>query len=73
MWCSAPIQTAIVPAEKKAYDLGVLLVDAIRTRARYPDQDLMHSAMKERMRALVSYNKDTWVHEYTYWNEKGWL
>jgi multimeric flavodoxin WrbA len=68
-----PDPKAIGPAEKKANDLGGLLVNAIRTRARYPDQDLMHAEMKERMRSLVSYNKDTWVHEYTYWNEKGWL
>jgi multimeric flavodoxin WrbA len=68
-----PDPSALVPAEKKAYDLGGLLVNAIRTGTRYPDQDLMHSEMKERMRALVSYNKDIWVHEYTYWKEKGWL
>ena len=64
---------ALVIAEKNAYDLGSLLVNAIRNRTRYPDQDLMHAEMKERMRALVSYQKDIWVHEYTYWKEKGWL
>jgi multimeric flavodoxin WrbA len=64
---------ALVIAEKNAYDLGGLLVNAIRNRTRYPDQDLMHAGMKERMRTLVSYNKDTWVHEYTYWKEKGGL
>lgn len=68
-----PNPSALDPAEKKAYDLGGILVNAIRNRIRYPDQDLMHSEMKERMRSLVSYNKDIWVHEYTYWKEKGWL
>jgi multimeric flavodoxin WrbA len=65
--------SALISAEKKAYDLGGFLVNAIRNGVRYPDQDMMHSEMKEQMKILVSGNKDVWVHEYTYWKEKGWL
>ncbi|MDD1706515.1 MAG: flavodoxin family protein [Methanoregulaceae archaeon] len=65
--------SALSSAEKKANDLGGFLVNAIRSGIRYPDQDLMHSEMKERMRALVLFKKDIWVHEYAYWKEKGWL
>ena len=63
----------IIPAEKKAYELGARLVSAIETREHDPDQDLFHAGMKERMRALVSENRDLWSHEYRYWSEKGWL
>lgn len=68
-----PDPSAILQAEQKAYYLGGILVTAIENRVRYPDQDLMHSEMKERMRILVSNNKDIWVHEYAYWKKKGWL
>jgi len=68
-----PDPTLLSVAEKQASDLGVALAQAISGNARYPDQELQHAEMKARMRALVTTNKDIWVHEYTYWMEKGWL
>ncbi len=68
-----PDPTLLAVAEQQAFDLGATLVQAILGRTRYPDQELQHAEMKARMRALVSANKDIWVHEYAYWQEKGWF
>ena len=68
-----PDPSLLIPAEKQAYELGIRLVTAIRNQEHYPDQDLFHAGMKERMQALVSHNKEIWSHEYQYWREKGWL
>lgn len=56
-----------------AFELGAILVQAISGKTRYPDRELQHAGMKACMRALVTANKDIWVHEYMYWKEKGWL
>ena len=68
-----PDPDALIPAEKRAYDLGALLVSAIKNQVRFPDQDLFHAGMKQRMQELVSRNRDIWSHEYQHWSEKGWL
>ena len=57
----------IVPAEGRAYELGKKLAKAIATRETYPEQEKLHAAMQERMRALVTANKDRWHHEYDFW------
>ena len=62
---------AIVPAEGRAYELGKRLVQAIEKKETYPDQERRHAEMLERMRALVTANKDRWHHEYDYWREAG--
>lgn len=61
----------IVPAEGRAYDLGKKLVRAIEKKETYPDQERRHAEMLERMRVLVTANKDRWHHEYDYWREAG--
>ena len=68
-----PDPTLLSVAEQQASELGVTLVQAITGKTRYPEQELQHAEMKARMRALVSAHKDIWVHEYGYWQEKGWL
>ncbi|KLK87607.1 iron-sulfur protein [Methanoculleus sediminis] len=61
----------IVPAEGRAYELGRKLAKAIEKKETYPDQEELHAAMLERMRLLVTANKDRWHHEYDYWKEAG--
>ncbi len=57
----------------QAYQLGITLADAICTKADYPEQKEGHAAMFERMKQLVSFNKDNWPYEYQYYLEKKWL
>jgi len=59
--------------EKQAYEMGEILADAIKNRQTWPEQDIVHSEMKERMKYLVTLNKDNWHHEFDYWKKKGWL
>ncbi len=61
----------IVPAEGRAYELGRRLARAIEKKETYPDQEEFHAAMLDRMRALVTANRDRWHHEYDYWREAG--
>ncbi|WP_332449617.1 flavodoxin family protein [Methanoculleus sp.] len=61
----------IVPAEGRAYELGKRLAQAIETKETYPEQEKFHAEMLERMRALVTANKDRWQHEYDYWKAAG--
>ncbi len=68
-----PDPTILKLAENQAYDLGTNLVEAIRNKTKYPDQEAVHFGMKERMRALVMANQDIWTHEYDHWLKKGWL
>lgn len=60
-------------AKKEAFTLGEKLTDAITTRKTWPKQEKIHAEMKERMKYLVSQNKDEWVHEYSYLKKQGWL
>lgn len=54
-------------------DLGKNLVQAIREQTTYPEQEAFHADMKERMIALVTANRDMWVHEYEYLKNRGWI
>ncbi len=62
-----------IKARDKARILGKDLVDAIQVQKKFPEQEAVHHEMHERMKALVTFNKDTWKHEYAYWQNKGWL
>ena len=62
---------AIVPAEGRAYELGRRLAEAIANKETYPEQERLHAMMLERMRALITANKDRWHHEYDYWKAAG--
>lgn len=55
-------------AEEKAFRLGQDLAAAIAEKRAYPDQQALHAGMAERMKALVTANRDRWRHEYDYWH-----
>ncbi len=58
---------------KKAADMGVDLVAAIRTRRPYPAQSRVHSEfIKDFSYALIKH-KDAWTCEYEYYKAKGWI
>ncbi len=60
-------------ALQSARILGKELIDAIRVQKKYPEQETIHHQMHERMKGLIEMNKDIWKHEFTYWQNKGWL
>jgi len=60
-------------AKKEAFFAGEKLVDAISAKKTWPKQEKIHAEMKERMKYLVTLNKDEWHHEYDYWKSQGWL
>ena len=60
-------------AVKKSYGLGKVLVEAIRTKKKYPEQAAAHKAWKDRFVFSLKANKDKWAHNYQYWVEKGWI
>lgn len=64
---------AIVPAEKKAKELGRTLADAIRTGWKDPAQAKKRAEQKEHFKLIVTFNKDIWKHEYDHWKTMGWL
>ena len=68
-----PDPNAIVPAEKKAKELGRKLTNAIQTKYTDPAQQKYYRERKEHMKHLVLANKDVWTHEYEHWKTMGWL
>ena len=64
---------AIIPAEKKAKELGRKLADAIRTGYKDPAQQAYYAERKAHMKQLVLANKDIWAHEFDHWNAMGWI
>jgi multimeric flavodoxin WrbA len=64
---------AIVPAEKRAKELGRKLTNAIQMKYKDPVQEKFLSERKEYMKFLVLANKDVWTHEHEHWKTMGWL
>lgn len=58
---------AIVPAEKKAKDLGKKLAEAIKTDWKDPAQSKILAERREYFKRLVMANKDLWKHEFDHW------
>ena len=58
-------------AEKQAFTLGQELVEAIRSKKVYPDQELVHRERGEYFKALVEMNKEIWTSEYEHWKKMG--
>lgn len=59
---------ALFTAEAQAFRLGQDLAAAIAEGRAYPDQEAFHAEMAERMKTLVTANKERWKHEYDYWS-----
>jgi len=64
---------ALAAAIEDAVTLGQTLVDAIRTRRRYPDQEQMLAEHRERIRQFIEANKELLAHAYEWWVERGWI
>jgi hypothetical protein len=64
---------AILPAEKKAKELGRKLAEAIRTQWKDPVQQAYYADRKAHMKQLVLANKDVWTHEFDHWKAMGWV
>ena len=62
---------AIVPAEKKAKELGRKLAEAIKTNWKDPAQSKIQAERKGYFKRLVMANKDLWKHEYEHWEMMG--
>jgi len=64
---------AIHAAEPAARDLGRLLVEAVRARPRYPDQEAEMAENRECFAAIVRENRDMRPLEYERWVQEGWI
>ena len=64
---------ALLPAGKKAKDLGRKLAEAIGTEWKDPAQQAYYADRKARMKQLVLANKDVWTHEFDHWKAMGWI
>jgi multimeric flavodoxin WrbA len=64
---------AIGRAEPAARDLGRRLVDAIRERPRYPDQEAEMAENRKCFTRIVQANRDWRPDEYERWVRKGWI
>jgi len=53
-----------------ARELGRRLVQSIRNREVFPDQQPEREAFRNRMRRLVEGNKGEWTFEYEYWQRR---
>ena len=61
------------PKYGEAAVLGARLVEAIRTRAAFPEQEKERHAFFQRMKELIGFRKDEWPYEYEYWKSHGRL
>lgn len=59
-------------AEKKAFLLGCTLAEDIKVRKIYRTQKRRHEQNKKYFQNLVATHKGEWIHEYEYWDKKGW-
>ncbi|MCD1295289.1 iron-sulfur protein [Methanocella sp. CWC-04] len=59
-------------ASEKAYELGKDLVEAIKEKRRYPEQEKIHNLFKESFWYTVSANRERWASNYEHWVQKGW-
>ena len=55
----------------EAGDLGARMVEAIRRRQTFADQESERAAFFDRMKVLITMRKEEWPHEYRYWKSLG--
>ncbi|MBP2132179.1 multimeric flavodoxin WrbA [Methanomicrobium sp. W14] len=65
-----PDPNGIKEAKKQAYACGEELFEAIKEKKTWPEQERLHGEIGERMKVLVTQNKDEWKHEYSYWKKQ---
>jgi multimeric flavodoxin WrbA len=53
--------------------LGANLVESIRSKRAFPEQAAERQAFVNRMKQLVTMQKDIWPYEYEYWKSHGRL
>ncbi len=64
---------AMEAALVKSREMGKELVETIKEKRQYPEQEARHEAWRERFRYVILANKEHWTHNCNYWMEKGWL
>ena len=64
---------AMEAAIEKSREMGKDLVEAIKEKRQYPEQEAVHEAWRERFKYVILANKDHWTHNCDYWIEKGWI
>ena len=58
---------------EEASKLGNKLVNDIRERRIFPDQEDIIEKGKEHFRRIIEMRKNDWIEEYQYWKDSGWL
>ena len=64
---------AMEVAIAKSREMGKDLVEAIKEKRKYPEQEASHEAWRKRFKYVILANKEQWTHNCDYWMEKGWL
>jgi multimeric flavodoxin WrbA len=65
--------SALLEAIEKSQEMGKDLVEAIKKKRQYSEQEDAHKAWRERFKYVLIANKDHWTHNCDYWAEKGWI
>ena len=64
---------AVETAIEKSREMGKDLVEAIKEKRQYPEQEARQKAWKEGFKYSILANKEHWTHNCDYWMEKGWI
>ena len=64
---------AMEEALEKSREMGKDLVEAIKEKRKYSEQEAVHEAWREHFKYVILANKDNWTHNCDYWIEKGWI
>ena len=62
--------SALLGAIEKSQEMGKDLVEAIKKKWQYSEQEDAHKAWRERFKYVLIANKDHWTHNCDYWAEK---
>ncbi|MDD3247258.1 MAG: flavodoxin family protein [Methanosarcina sp.] len=65
--------SAMEAAIEKSREMGKDLVEAIKEKRQYPEQEVAHEAWRDHFKYVILANKDNWTHNCDYWLEKGWI
>lgn len=65
--------SALEAAIEKSREMGRDLVEAVKEKRQYPEQEARHEAWRARFKYVILANKDHWTHNCDYWMEKGWI